>query len=364
MESRPIFTAWPVPFCSVWSMKPMPAPATDWRTWPAWCPTTAKMRSGGARANAVSRTCWRKVFPPALCSTLALRLFMRVPSPAARITMVTGLCITTILLCVLAAAAFLGQGDHYGGSGGGVVADLVGVAGEVAGHDLQPHLHEGVDIVLHGEGGLPGVALLEGAGDEADVDHGVVEELAAGVAVEHAHVIAGAEFIGFAGLPHEVDEVALEGGRGTDGGGDAVHQQIGDDAGEQRTGAEGDQVGLGDGGEGGGHGADFARPQANGLDAMLAAADAGFADDDGAVGEGGFQRDVGGGAGVDAAGDFEDFRGGRDGVGEIAQDLGEGHEEEVAEAVALEPAAGWEAVLEEAGQQGRVFAEGEHAGER
>src|ERR1039458_3858691 len=25
MESRPIFTAWPVPFCSVWSMKPMPA---------------------------------------------------------------------------------------------------------------------------------------------------------------------------------------------------------------------------------------------------------------------------------------------------------------------------------------------------
>src|ERR1039458_3559375 len=48
-------------------------------------------------------------------------------------------------------------------------------------------------------------------------------------------------------------------------------------------------------------------------------------------------------------------------VGEIAQDLGEGHEEEVAEAVALESAAGWEAVLEEAGQQGRVFAEGDHA---
>src|ERR1035441_2520745 len=105
---------------------------------------------------------------------------------------------------------------------------------------------------------------------------------------------------------------------GAGGGAVAVPQQIGEDAGKQRTGAGGDQVGRGDGGEGGGHGADLARPQANGLDAMLAAADAGFADDDGAVGEGGFPGDAGGCAGVDAAGDFEDFRGGRDGVGEIA----------------------------------------------
>ena len=181
------------------------------------------------------------------------------------------------------------------------------------------------------------------------------------MAVEGAHVIAGAEFIGLAGLPHEVDEVALEGGRGTYGGGDAVHQQVGDDAGEQRAGAERDHVGFGDGGERGRQRADLARAQADRLDAMPAAADVGFADQDGAVGERGFERHVGGGAGVDAAGDFENFRGGLHGVRKIAQNLGEGHEEEVAEAVALEPAAGLEAVLEEAREQRGVFAERDHA---
>ena len=174
-------------------------------------------------------------------------------------------------------------------------------------------------------------------------------------------MIAGAEFIGFAGLPHEVDEVALEGGRGTYGGGDAVYQQVGDDAGEQRAGPEGDHVGFGDGGERGGQGADLAGPQADRLDAMPAAADVGFADEDGAVVERGFERHVGGGAGVDAAGDFEDFGGGLHRVRKIAQNLGEGHQEEVAEAVAFEPAAGLETVLEEAGKQRGVFAEGDHA---
>ena len=48
MASRPIITAWPVPFCSVCSMKPMPERAADWRTSSAWWPTTTKMRSGGA----------------------------------------------------------------------------------------------------------------------------------------------------------------------------------------------------------------------------------------------------------------------------------------------------------------------------
>ena len=63
-----------------------------------------------------------------------------------------------LLLCVLAAASFLGQFHHHGGGRVGIVADLVGMAGEVAGHDFEAHLHEGVDIVFHGQGGSLGVA--------------------------------------------------------------------------------------------------------------------------------------------------------------------------------------------------------------
>ena len=104
-------------------------------------------------------TCCSRVFPPALCSTLAWRLFMRVPSPAARITIVTGLCIY-YYYALLAAPAFLCQSHHDGGGGVGIVADLFGMAGEIARHDLQPHFHECLDIVLHRKGGLPGVPLL------------------------------------------------------------------------------------------------------------------------------------------------------------------------------------------------------------
>jgi hypothetical protein len=58
---------------------------------------------------------------------------------------------------------------------------------------------------------------------------------------------------------------------------------------------------------------------------------------------------------VNMAGDFEDFR--EVSASENRPDLCESHEEEVAEAVAFEPAAGLEAVLEEAGKQRRVFTE-------
>src|SRR5581483_9779355 len=51
------------------------------------------MRSGGANSQAVSTTCSTSAIPPARWRTFALRDFMRVPRPAARITTVTDLSI-------------------------------------------------------------------------------------------------------------------------------------------------------------------------------------------------------------------------------------------------------------------------------
>ena len=81
----------------------------------------------------------------------------------------------------------------------------------------------------------------------------------------------------------------------------------------------------------------------------------------GAVFERGFERHVGGGAGIDASGDLEHFRGGPHGVRKIAHDLRQRHQEQVAEAVALEPAAGLETVLEQAREQRGILAQRHHA---
>src|SRR5258706_16276815 len=101
----------------------------------------------------------------------------------------------------------LRQAHDYRSSRCRVVADFVDRTGEVAGHDFDSHFHEGIDIVLHRECGFAGVAFLDGAGDGADVDDGVFDELAAGVAVDGANVVAGPELGGLTGLRHEVHEI-------------------------------------------------------------------------------------------------------------------------------------------------------------
>ncbi len=73
---RPTISAWPVPFCSVCSMNPHARrPATRAaRTSSAWCPTTTKIRSGGANAQrgvaprARTRSCRRPGAAPWLCA--------------------------------------------------------------------------------------------------------------------------------------------------------------------------------------------------------------------------------------------------------------------------------------------------------
>ena len=96
-------------------------------------------------------------------------------------------------------------------------------------------------------------------------------------------------------------------------------------------------------------------------DALAAGGDVGFAADDGAVFHARGDGDVGRGGGNDVAAGGEDFGGEVDGLGEVAGHFGERGDEEVAEAVAFQFAAGAEAMAEETGDEALVFREGDHA---
>ena len=83
------------------------------------------------------------------------------------------------------------------------------------------------------------------------------------------------------------------------------------------------------------------------MNAGAAFADLGLAGDDASVFEFGFERDVGGGGRVDASQAGENLGRQFDGLGEIAGEVGQSGQEEVAEAVSFEAAALGEAILEE-----------------
>ncbi len=147
------------------------------------------------------------------------------------------------------------------------------------------------------------------------------------------------------------------------GGGDvgfAADEEVGDEGGVEGAGAEGDEVGIGDGGEGLGEGCGVGGGEHELGDGVFRGGDVGLAVDERAVVHARGESGVGGGAGVDATAGGEDLGAGLDGLGEVSGDAGEGGEEEVAEAVTFEVALG-EAVLEELGEEGFVLGEGDEA---
>src|ERR1017187_6055636 len=130
-------------------MKPMPGAETERRTSSAWCPTTTKIRSAGASRSEVETTCSTSGFSPAPCSTLARRDFTRVPSPAARITTVTGVAINTILWPLeSAASSLLRQLDRHSGRGPGIVPHLFSRPHQVPGYHLHAHFENSLGVVL------------------------------------------------------------------------------------------------------------------------------------------------------------------------------------------------------------------------
>ncbi len=80
-----------------------------------------------------------------------------------------------------------------------------------------------------------------------------------------------------------------------------------------------------------------------------------------AVFESGDERDVGDGRGENLTADREDFAADANGFGEVASDVSQRGEKEVAEVVADEAAAGVKTVLKEATEESFVLAESDHA---
>lgn len=83
--------------------------------------------------------------------------------------------------------------------------------------------------------------------------------------------------------------------------------------------------------------------------------------DPSAVGERGDEVDVRKRGRKDAAANGKDFSGDTNGFGEIAGDMGESGEEEIAEVVTAQTATGVETILEELGEEGFVLGESDHA---
>jgi hypothetical protein len=138
-------------------------------------------------------------------------------------------------------------------------------------------------------------------------------------------------------------------------------QQVGKDARVERARAEEDEVGFADRFDRSGERASVTGREREALDALAAGGDAGFAVDTAAVFKSGDERDVGDCRRENLAADREDFAADANGFGEIAGDVRQRGEEQIAEVVADEAATGVKAVLKEAAEKGFVLAESDHA---
>lgn len=266
--------------------------------------------------------------------------------------------------CLGLAAALAGEEEFFEeepGEEGGVVADDAVLFEEIVGDDANAELKEFFAIEADGSGVLGAIAAGDVGRNRFGVGDDDIDGATGNVMLDGAEMIAEGVAGGLTGLSHQISDVDARGFRMDDSAGNFRDQQIGNDAGVERTGAHEDEVGVFDGFDGGGeraHAAGIEREFSNG---EFAAGDARFAMDAGAVGKRGDEVNVGKGGREDAAANGENFAGDTNGFGEIAGDMGESREEEVAEIVAGKATTGVETILEELSEQGFILGECDHA---
>ena len=206
-------------------------------------------------------------------------------------------------------------------------------------------------------GAFGGIFRFHLVGSGSGIDQGVVENLAAGVAVDCLNVLGRGQVKALVGLGHEVANVDLGGRRSNDGLGDAADQQIWHKAGEKRTGADGDEVGVCNRVQSLRHGCDVAGDKTQLSDAALAGGNVGFTPDRGPVLHAGFQFDVRSGRGVNVPACEQNFGRQAHRFGEILRDGSERGQKQVAETVAFQARAAIKTMAEQFRKQSFVFAE-------
>jgi hypothetical protein len=260
-----------------------------------------------------------------------------------------------------AGSALQAQAEELGGDAVIVMPEDVAFVRIFAADGLNAKSSHASRVAGDWFGALGGVALEDGVGDGGGVQEGVVEDGPAGVFVNFLDVFGGAKADALIGLGHEVADEDAEGAGFAEGLGDAVDENVGDQAGEERARTDGDEVGTPDGFQGLGERIGVGGLEVEGHDAAFAGGDVGFAADGGAVVHLRIQSYICGGGGVDVAAGGKNLRRHLDGLAEVAGDAGERGQKEVAEAVALEAFAGRKAILEEAREQVLILTERDHA---
>src|SRR5258708_33836086 len=99
------------------------------------------------------------------------------------------------------------------------------------------------------------------------------------MAIQSVDVVGSRKAQAFVGLSHQIADVHLGGRRVYDGIRDAMYQQVGDEAGEQRAGTDADDIGAGNGVERLRERVNIGRNEEEFLDANLTGGDLGFAPD-------------------------------------------------------------------------------------
>ena len=213
---------------------------------------------------------------------------------------------------------------------------------------------------------IPSAVVLQGDKFAAPIWGGLDVEVVVGqhvgeqarphVALQRLHMVAETEAVGLARLGGHVADVHLQGSGGADGLDDVLHQQVGQDAGEEAARPGHDEIGLQDGPQGLRVGPHPLRPQEDPLDGQAGRRDLRFPLH---VAQGSLLLPAQVGAKghvIQGGGEDPSLHGQhparlQDGPLEAARDPGHGGDEQVAEAVPLQPSALAEAILEELGGQ-------------
>src|ERR1700722_2614297 len=172
-------------------------------------------------------------------------------------------------------------------------------------------------------GALSSIPSQERRPDRLPIDDDKIKNVAPGVIVNGPDVIGNGIVLGFAGLGHQIRDVNAGGARSGDGVHNFFNQQIRNDAGVERAGANQDQIGFADGLQDFGNGAHAPRNQPKTADGFFGPRNIGVAGDDGAVDEFGLERDVLSGGRINPAANGEDQGGDANGFGKVSGDVGE-----------------------------------------
>src|SRR5260370_3193268 len=240
--------------------------------------------------------------------------------------------------------------EKEAGEAGGIVADDAVLFEEIVQNDAISELLQVRDIDDHGLSALGTITLGDFRRDRLAIGDDPVDEAARSVVLNGAEMIGQRVTGSFARLSHEIGDVDARRLGFGDGAGDFRDKQITRNAGVERTWAQKNQVGILNGLDCFRQGADVARKQRELMDWRSASGNARFPGNFAAAFEGADQSHLGARRRENPAANRQDFAADAHRLREIAGDMSERSEEEVAEIVAGEAVAGVKATLKKNAQ--------------